>query len=137
MLHIFSSIDLSATQRTRDAEPKSGEWMDPYEAALHLVRQSFNLPGMGRSEWTGDWFRPAEPRRPSSGRTFPLGTPPQDLLDAALVDAEARLDALMGPYALGGLSESEIEFVWWPLVQAAIERQWDIRLGRVPSGLLN
>lgn len=132
-LHIYSSIDLSATRRRTSVEPTSGEWMAPLAAAHHLVQRSLGLPGFDGAKWNGDWERPRMSRTRSTASSFDLGKNPDDLMDAALADAEARLTARMGPTAWDCLSARDVQSVWLPMVKEARDRQWDLKMGRAPA----
>jgi hypothetical protein len=131
-LHIYSSLDLSATKRRTGEEPTNGQWMLPMDAARHLIGQSLHLPGIEGWLWTGGWKRPTE--TPPPPRTFDLGENPPEVAEPALVEAEARLDDLMGPGALDRLTPHEVEFVWLPLVRECIDQQWAIKRGRATDG---
>jgi hypothetical protein len=130
-LHIYSSLDLSAMQRKTSVQPTGGQWMSPIDAARHLAEKSLIVPGLGSHRWTGQWKRSTDPRLP--GSTFDLGENPRSLGEAALAEAEARLVGVYGPGALGRLTPSVVESVWFPLAKRCIDEQWDIKLGRTPA----
>ena len=119
-LHIYATEDLSKSK----SPPTTGEWVSPSVALDHLLLVSLALPGRGRLQWAGLWERPAQARR--EGRSFALGEQPQDLMDAAVEEAEVALRRSY-PGGREDLSEDEVESVWLPLVLEAIEHQWTLR----------
>jgi hypothetical protein len=119
-IYLFSNKDLSGPRGV----PTTGRWMDPQEALDLLGSLLLELPGVGSVRWLGTWSRP--PDSPKNPRTFHLGEAPRDLAEAAIAEAERNLSEEFGPNALEGFSEDEIEAVWLPMVEEAIEEQWNL-----------
>lgn len=120
-VHIFSTEDLSE----RVDEPTSGRWLSPTEALDSFLNLSLALPGVKKVRFSGAWERPAQSR--SSGGTYDLSEQPKALMEEALAEAGDALKEQYGLDALERMSPEQIEAIWLPMVEAAIEHQWNMR----------
>jgi hypothetical protein len=115
-LHLFSAVDLKET---------GGRWMEPRAALEHLIGHTMGLPGVETRWWLGAWKRPAAKKKPP--RTFDLRCQPRDLIEAALKKAERALGQRHG-FEKERLTADQVENIWLPLVQDAIDAEWMERL---------
>jgi hypothetical protein len=120
-IHIFSTVDLSEP----GGEPSGGDWM-PSEDALELfVGATLALPGVKADRWAGSWKRAT--KRRAEAHSFNLMEGDDELMQIALYKARDLLTQQYGVNGLEQMSPENIEAIWFPMVQSAIQHQWDIR----------
>jgi hypothetical protein len=120
-IHIFSTVDLSEP----GGEPTAGVWMSSDDALELFVGATLALPGILGVRWAGAWKRAA--RRRSGGHTLDLKEQDDALMADALHEARDLLTQQYGINALEQMSPEDVETIWFPLMQGAIQHQWDIR----------
>ena len=117
-LLVFSANALSKKR----VEPRSGTWLSVSEALEMLIGVGLLLPGVERTSWSGGWKRKAkEPK--STGRTYDLKVHSEELMEHALAEAGAELERAQGVNAPEDFTPDDIEAIWLPMVEAAIDRQ--------------